>query len=378
MRRLFLLPVLLVGCASSGPEIRRLNPVAVESKPPAECVLVSVAPGSSAEKAGLRVGDKLLKMNGKAPADAWDAGELVNASPETLQLEVGSSSYTARTLQVPLQKNRPRLGAGCDLSGFRKHGVTAAGNESQTVFQGPYSLTASGIADKGIVFLRLRLTNNSLKEFQLKPDLFTIQDASQRPQVLLTPKEVICDMFGDRGARQLSLKRNKVEGVDFESYAASREEVCGNVPVMGNLKNADSSFVESNAEYLARESLWPAPLKPGATADGVIYLRETGIAMPVTIRITIEGHTLEVGLGSRMVVADPIPEKDLEKFFMAQKKKAPLRITLKKDNKVFVGRFSSYDADEEMVWFNTPAGGLLNSTSIPLRNILSAQSVESN
>jgi len=374
----FVLPLFLASCATSIPEITRLNPVPVESKAPALCRLISIVPGSPAEKAGLNVGDQLERINDKKPVDAWDAGEMVNQSPDSLQVVVLNSSAAPRTLQIPLNKNRPRLGAACDLSDFRKHGVTAAGNESQTVFQGPYALTASGIVDKGIIFVRLRLANNSAKELSAGPDRFNVQDSAGKSRTLLSPKEVICDMFGDRGARQLALNRRKRESTEYDPGAMAREETCGAAPVTGKLKNVDASFVETNADYLARESLWSTTLKPGATADGVIYLREAGASLPVRVQTIIDGYTLDVGLGARAaVVTEVVPEQDLEKFFLAQKKNAPLRITLRKDNKVFVGRFSSYDAVDEVIWFNTPSGNLLNSTSIPLRTILNAQSVES-
>src|SRR5687768_5497070 len=145
----FLFLTFLVGCSTTQ-EVRRLNPVPVNNKAPAECRLVSVAPLSPAEKIGLKVGDKLVSLNGKSPADAWDAGELVNASGDVMKVDVARVDGSSQTLDIPLTKTKPRLGAACDLTGFRKHGVTAAGNESQTVFDGPYALTASGIIDEGL------------------------------------------------------------------------------------------------------------------------------------------------------------------------------------------------------------------------------------
>jgi len=63
-------------------------------------------------------------------------------------------------------------------------------------------------------------------------------------------------------------------------------------------------------------------------------------------------------------------------MFKGMKKGTPVRVTLKKDKKVFVGRFTSYDAVEEVAWFDSPSGGLLSATSFPLRTILGVQLVE--
>ena len=66
---------------------------------------------------------------------------------------------------------------------------------------------------------------------------------------------------------------------------------------------------------------------------------------------------------------------ELKRFFEAQKKGRSLRLTLTK-GKVFVGRFSSYDENEERVWFNTPSGGMLNTTSFSIENIRYAERLD--
>jgi len=265
----WLFPLLFITACSTTTEVRRLNPVPIASKAPTECRLVSVLADSPASKAGLKVGDHVLKINDKIPVDAWEAGELVNASGDVLKAEVSADSGPVRSIPVPLNKTRPRLGAACDLTGFRRHSVTAAGNESQTIFDGPYAMTASGIVDKALIFIRVRLANNAAKDLPSSADLFAVKDASGNALPILTPKDVICDLFGDRGAHMLSLKVKRREGVDFQTAASPPDETCGTMPMKGRLKTTDPSYVESNAEYLARESLWPVTLKPGQTAHGV-------------------------------------------------------------------------------------------------------------
>ncbi len=377
MRKLaWLFPLILPAC-SSAPEVRRLTPVPVSYKTPSECRLISVLADSPAGKAGLNVGDRLVKINDKVPADAWDAGELVNASGDVMAVEVAADSAPLRSVQVTLNKSRPRLGAACDLTGFRRHGVTAAGNESQTNFEGPYALTASGIVDKALIFIRLRLANNEASDLSVTLSQFTVKDSAGNTLPILTPKEVICDLFGDRGARLLSLKVRRRESVDFTTLASSPDETCGSSPVKGRLKTTDASYVESNAEYLARESLWPVTLKPGQTADGVIYLAETP-SLPVRISTRIGERDLSVSLGGKTVqpVVPDMKSGDVLEMLKTMKKGTPLRVTLKKNRRVFVGRFSSYDALEEVAWFNSPTGGLLGVSRFPLRTILSIQPVE--
>ena len=43
---------------------------------------------------------------------------------------------------------------------------------------------------------------------------------------------------------------------------------------------------------------------------------------------------------------------------------------------MLVEKFTSYDADEERVWFSTPSGGMLNSTSHSIEAIQYAEPLE--
>ena len=91
------------------------------------------------------------------------------AAPADSDIEVIKKDGTSSHLKIHLNATHPRLGSVCDLAGWEKPGVTAAGNESVTVFDGPFALTASGIIDKGIVFLRVRVTNNLDKPERIEP-----------------------------------------------------------------------------------------------------------------------------------------------------------------------------------------------------------------
>src|SRR5207249_801112 len=123
----------------------------------------------------------------------------------------------------------------------------------------------------------------------------------------------------------------------------------------------DSQYAEANAEYVAAESLWPDSYAPGKTADGLLYTPEPA-TLPLTFKSTIDGHVMETRLALPQPRDDSMKPSQLVRFFEAQKRGSPLRLTLRK-GKVFVGKFASYDSVEERVWFDTPHGGLLNSTS---------------
>lgn len=366
---------LVSGCATAKTDIRRLSPLAEPSQPPRQCRIVSVLQDSPAQKAGIQVEDVVQSVNGVVPTGASHVSDLIHQSPADAELAVAGPAGTVRLVKVRLNSSRPRLGAVCDLTGWRKSGVTAAGNESLTVFNGPYALTASGILDKGLVFLRVRVTNNSEKPLQVGPELFSAEDGRRTPAPVLSPKQVMCMLYGEKGAHLLALKKRRRETLDpdtFSSLERSPEGSCAGV--MGRLTHADPQYAEANAEYVAVESLWPSAYKPGGVADGLIYLAEP-VALPVTLSAAIEGHAMSVQLGAPKASQNEMRSSDLVRFFESQKKGAPLRLTLRK-GRVFVGKFSSYDSIDEKVWFDTPSGGMLRSTSFPVTSIRTAEPLE--
>ncbi len=184
----------------------------------------------------------------------------------------GTSSH----LKIHLNTERPRLGSVCDLAGWEKPGVTAAGNESVTVFDGPFAFTASGIIDKGIVFLRVRVANNFDQPIDVKPELFSATDGTGQNMAILSPKEMMCYLYGDKGAHLLVLKKAHKETLDAPGTSAATDEHC-DAGEQGKLAKSDPKFAEANAQYVASESLWPATYKPGTVADGLIYLKEPAI-----------------------------------------------------------------------------------------------------
>jgi hypothetical protein len=125
---------------------------------------------------------------------------------------------------------------------------------------------------------------------------------------------------------------------------------------------------------VATESLWPNTYQPGSVADGLIYLKEPS-RLPVTITASVEGRTLVARLGGAVANDKRMKRSELVQFFESQKRGSPLRLTLHK-GKVFVGKFSSYDPNEERVWFDTPSGGMLNSTSYSVDYIRFAEPLE--
>ncbi len=378
MRRFsFLACLLLAGCATAPTEVKRLSPVILTSSVPKQCQVVSVLKDSPAQKAGLALGDVLKSVNGQVPADAAALSDLVLVAPQDSSFEVQKKGGTSQNVKVHLNAGRPRLGTVCDLSGWEKLGVTVAGNESVTVFDGPFAMTASGIVDKGIVFLRVRLTNNMDKPLEVGPKLFKVADASGVAYPLLSPKDVMCFLYGDKGAHLLALKKKHKETLDAsESMGDSErgsEDRCpeGTKPYM---KSPDPKYVEANAQYLATESLWPTVYQPASVADGLLYIKETS-SLPVEVTASVEGRTLAVKLGNAIANEKQMKRSELVPFFESQKRGNALRLTLRK-GKVFVAKFSSYDSNEERVWFDTPSGGMLNTTSFSIENIRYAEPLE--
>jgi serine protease Do len=67
--------------------------------------VTSVRPASPAEKAGLRVGDQILQVNGRAPKDFIECTDLIGASPKgeaTLVVQRGSDRRTLTVRLAPL------------------------------------------------------------------------------------------------------------------------------------------------------------------------------------------------------------------------------------------------------------------------------------
>jgi len=324
-------------------------------------------------KAGILVGDVIQSVNGQSPADASGFSELVGGAPENSEFKILGSSGTVESLQISLSKSRPRLGAVCDLSGWAKPGVTAAGNESVTLFSGPYAVTVSGIIDKHIVFMRLRVANDSDQPLDVGPSLFSASDGSGKALKILSPREVTCMLYGEKGAHLLALKKKKKDTLDAQATPgtdAAAEERCDDVAVKGRLHAADSQYAEANAKYLAEESLWPATYPPGQAADGLIYLTEPS-SLPVKLETSINGRAFSAQLGLPVASGEQMKLSDLRTFFESQKKGNVVRLTLKK-GKVFVARFSSYDSVDERAWFQNPSGGMLSSLSYSLGALRSA------
>lgn len=378
MKRLvFFVLLVLPRYASASTEIERLGPVFGPSSIPSQCRIAGILKESPAEKAGLVLGDIIESINGQTPKDASALAELIRAAPKESVLAIVKMDGTKQRLQIHLNAARPRLGAVCDLTGWAKPGVTSAGNESITVFSGPYALTASGIIDKGIVFLRVRVANDGGHPLTIGPDLFSAADGKGSRMALLSPKDVMCMLYGDKGAHLLALKKKRKDTLDtHESISGmdAAEEQCGAASGQGRLHNAESQYAEANAEYLATESLWPTAYKPGEAADGLVYLEGTA-ALPVTLNAAIEGRTLSASLGLPQPNEKPMKHSELVQFFEAQKKGDSLRLTLRK-GKVFVGKFTSYDSVDERVWFVAPSGGMLNTISFSVESIRAAEPLE--
>src|SRR5206468_1130005 len=82
------------------------------------------------------------------------------------------------------------------------------------MFEGPFAFTASGIFDKGLAFLRVRVVNNSDHPFNVSPVLFQAMNPEGQVLPLLSPKEVLCFMYGEPGARLLATRLQKKTAVD--------------------------------------------------------------------------------------------------------------------------------------------------------------------
>src|SRR5690348_12317329 len=133
----------LSGCAGTQTEVKRLSPVFSGSRVPTQCQIITVLKDSPAEKAGLQIGDILKSVNGKIPTDAAAVSAIVSTAPQDSDFEVVKKNGASQHVKVHLNPTRPRLGTVCDLAGLEKPGVTVAGNESVTVFSGPYAMTTS-------------------------------------------------------------------------------------------------------------------------------------------------------------------------------------------------------------------------------------------
>jgi len=378
-RHTFLIALLLAGNGFAVQEIKRLSPVPVPSRVPADCRVVTVFKDSPAGKAGIALGDVLQSVNGQRPPDASGFSELVSSAPENSEFKILKPTGVVQNLHIHLNAARPRLGAVCDLAGWAKPGVTAAGNESITVFSGPYAFTMSGIIDKGFVFVRIRLANDSDRPLEVDSSLFKATDGNGSMMRNLSPKDVACLMYGDKGAHLLALKKKRKDSLDtHESNLlgtdANVDEKCSETFGKGKSHHLDSEYAEANAKYLAEESLWPATDQPGQVVDGLIYFEEPS-GLPVTVRVGIEGHSLSAQLGVPVASEKQMKISGLRQFFEAQKKGNSIRLTLRK-GRVFVGKFSSYDTIEERAWFDTPSGGMLNTTSYSLQAIRSAEPLD--
>lgn len=370
----------LPACSTVSPDIKRLAPVYTPGTPPPVCRLLSVTPGSAAAQAGIRPGDEILTVNKKQPEHAAALVDLINRAPEDSALEVRSGEER-RTVRVRLAPTAPRLGAACDLTGWTKAGVSAAGNESLTLYDGPVSLTLSGIMDnaKSLVFLRVRVTHFGADPLWVGPSAFRVSEATGQAIPVLSPEQTMCYLYGGKGVDVFSRQSRKKSGdpdTAPPTEPPAEQKPCDGLPAVAKMGNATADYVEENAKYLAAESLVGRSLRNGEVADGLIYFPQPS-STPIVVKAVLGDKTFDMTFGMPQVAAVAMKEGDVSGFLEAQKKGAPLRVTLK-SGKVFVGKFSSYDAIEEVLWFDTPSGSLLNTTSFPLRSVRSVEPVEKN
>jgi len=370
--------VALSACRSTAPEIKRLSPQYESVQPPAQCRLISVLPGSPADRAGLVVGDQFVTINGKKPENGAAIADMVGQSPTDMTAEVLSVHGSSRTVKAKLNNNPPRLGTVCDLSGWRKAGMSAAGNESITYFEGPYAATFSGIFDKGLAFLRVRLSNHSTQPLPVSYDQFKAEDAQKQPLRVYSPPQVLCLLYGEKGPRLLDRFKAKKVAVDADTVPGSGSSTdpdiaCAGLPVVGKMATASVDYVEANAKYIAEESFWSKRLEAGSTADGLIYVQEP-TSLPFQVSITVSSQTFQATFGMPQASTENMKQDDLVKILEPAKKGTPMRVTLKK-GRVFVGKFSSYDNVEEKAWYSDTAS-LFNTAGFPLRTIKSIELID--
>jgi hypothetical protein len=373
----FVLLLALSAC-STAPQsmVKHLGPTPEAGVAPKICKIVGVLPNSPATKAGIHTGEVIKSVNGALPADAVAVAELIQNSGSEAALEIADAAGKSRPVKVILNKDKPRLGASCDLTGWRKNSVSAAGNESVTTFQGPFALTASAIIDKDLTFMRVRLSNHSDHPLTVAPDMFAATDGTGAAMKLLSPSEVMYFMHGEDGV-PLVVPPTPANGAPMPVMGVPADS---SVRAMArphkskeDWSQSDNSFVQANAKYLNKESLWPVVVAPGEFADGLIYMLEPK-TLPLKVQAQVETHALAASFGVPVPSTHQMTQDELAAFFEAQKKGTPIRLTLKK-GKVFVGRYASYDSINETVWFDTPTGVLLTTSSFGLRTIAYAEAV---
>jgi hypothetical protein len=235
-------------------------------------------------------------------------------------------------------------------------------------------LTASAAIDKHLVFMRVRLANHSNQSYQVDPDSFTATDANQVSIPLLSPKEVMRFLHGDASMSLIKPPPTQGGAGSAALSSATVREISTRTRKEGPISAEDAEYRRLNAAYLNQESLWRAAVEPGKVADGLIYFKEPA-QLPFTLHATLNGVPVTATFAPPAATSVMMSSDDLIRFFESQKKGTPIRLTLR-NAKVFAGRFSSYDPDNETVWFDTPVGGLLNSASFALKAIRFAQPIE--
>jgi hypothetical protein len=369
--------VFLTGCTTAPlTVVKHLGPSPEAGVAPKSCKIISVLPGSPAVKAGIHTGEAIKSVNGALPVDSVAVSDLIQNSGPDAALEIIDTAGKARTVKVTLNKEKPRLGASCDLTGWRKNSVSAAGNESVTTFQGPFALTASAIIDKDLTFMRVRVSNHSDHPITVTPDQFTATDGTSAAMKILSPSEVMYFLHGE-DAVPLIQPPAPTDKAPLPTLGVPADSIVRQIPRPHKRKEdwsqSDNSFVQANAKYMNKESLWPTVVAPGGFADGLIYMLEAK-SLPLKVQTKLENYTLTASFGVPVPSVHQMSQEELAKFFQAQKKGTPVRLTLKK-GKVFVGRYASFDEINETVWFDTPSGVLLTTSSFGLRTISFAEAI---
>jgi hypothetical protein len=324
---------------------------------PKSCRIVTVAVRSPAEEAGLKTGDVVKKINGVAPKDAAAVADMIQDSGPFADIDIVRHGRPV-TIRAHLRQERPRLGTLCDFTGWRKGGVTEAGNESVTDFEGPYAVTFSGVIDENMLFVRLQTENHSTRTITIAPDFVAAADAEKKPMKALSPGEAMRRMHGDLGKELFQVMQSNAAGAKDNEFTPRKKDL---------FFNPDYAGAKADADYVAHQSLTAEIVAPEGIAEGVLYYPPPK-TLPITVTCHIDAYRFKARLGAPQGSKKPMSFDAIRLVLEKEKEGAPLRITLG-NGRIYVGHYSKYDDVNETLWLR--AGS--EKSAFPLNHVRAVQ-----
>ncbi len=324
IKRHYLTGLLLISSCATAPKPVILTPISHNNYLPSTCKISYIFPGSPAEKSGIKLNDKIQKINGLSAKDVDGILNLLKSSSKDVVLELTRDKKSI-VISASLNDTPPRLGIKCDLDGVEVIDYTADKSRKYIISQkGPYEFSAFASIISGLTFVHVRIANYSDHAMRVDPLMFSAADGNRIIMNPLSPSDVMYILHGDRGAR-MAQSQQTIEwanaaaanaranatyttntygysyGNYYNGYSTTQQDsgsafasnfYSGYALGAAIAANQELENAQTDATFIGKESLKQQEVPTSFSAEGFIYFPAPKI-LPMTILTNVEGHNFE-------------------------------------------------------------------------------------